>query len=187
MTDALLILYTLILTNRLQLYMESGLFLCVDFHWLVIHFFDVQTASSPFVKRIAPKPYGLDAVIAAHILLCRPPFCLLLRFYLPVYLRSQAFSLYRTFLSALPLHLHYNCTPGTYQILGFYGLSCLLCIAQKVLCIFNKSIFLCHHAAPPWPCHIYYSHQNNRNTYQNPNSTKCRRFCFFRNNPHAVS
>ena len=72
MTDALLILYTLILTNRLQLYMESGLFLCVDFHWLVIHFFNVQTASPPFVKKTAPKPYGLDA--ASITVYCCPAF-----------------------------------------------------------------------------------------------------------------
>lgn len=68
---------------RRSLYMDFRLFLCVDHHWLVIHFLDVQAASSPFVQKKHLNRFGLDAVIVALILLCCPPFCPLLRFSLP--------------------------------------------------------------------------------------------------------
>lgn len=44
---------------RRSLDMDFRIFLCVDRHWLVIHFLDVQAASPPFVQKIAPKPFWL--------------------------------------------------------------------------------------------------------------------------------
>ena len=68
---------------RRSLYFQFWLFLCVDHHWLVIHFLDVQAASPPFLaKKQHLNRIGLDAVISAIpyplFLTCHTVFLLLL-------------------------------------------------------------------------------------------------------------